>query len=147
MALDLNSIATSTERHSLSLKLHPGVLQPGQSYTFTLNASLPDSGRWGSASMTILPNIPPHGGHCDLSPELDIHLLDTVVTFNCSGNAGVLRCYNVQSVSPMSQCFTSISLMAGWQDDKNKDPQLIYTFQVAPCHPNGTMCPLLTLYR
>lgn len=90
MALDLNNIATSTERHSASLKLHPGVLQPGQSYTFTLNASLPDGGQWGSASMTILSNTPPHGGHCDLSPESDINLLDTLVTFNCSGNTGVL---------------------------------------------------------
>lgn len=90
MALDLNNIVTSTKRHSPNLEVRPGVLQPGQSYTFTLNASQPDRGRWGSASVTILPNTAPHGGLCDLSPVSDIYLLETVVTYNCSGNNVVL---------------------------------------------------------
>lgn len=90
MALDLNEVTTSIGRHSSHLEVHSGVLQPGQRYTFTLNVSQPDRGQWGSASMTILPNNPPHGGLCDLSPESDIHLLETVVTYNCSGNTVIL---------------------------------------------------------
>lgn len=86
MSLELNKVTTSTGRHSPNLVVHSGVLQPGQSYTFTLNVSQPGRGQWGSASLTILPNNPPHGGLCDLSPESDIHLLETVVTYNCTGN-------------------------------------------------------------
>ncbi|XP_070847293.1 polycystin-1 [Chaetodon trifascialis] len=119
MALDLDEVTTSAGGLSPTLEVHSGVLQPGKSYTFTLNVSQPDRGRWGSASLMILPNNPPHGGLCDLSPESDIHLLETVVTYNCSG----------------------------WQDDESRAPQLIYTFQVALCQPVGTVCPLLTLYR
>ncbi|KAE8284545.1 Polycystin-1 [Larimichthys crocea] len=119
MDLDLSKVTTSTARHSPNLEVRSGVLQPGQSYTFTLNVSQPDRGRWGSASLMLLPNNPPHGGCCDLSPESDIKLLETVVTYNCSG----------------------------WQDDESSVSQLIYTLQVAPCQPVGTVCPLLTLYR
>ncbi len=86
VALDLNDVATSTGRHSPNLEVRSGVLQPGRSYTFTLSVSQPNKGQWGSASLTMLPKNPPHGGLCDLSPESDIHLLKTVVTYNCSGN-------------------------------------------------------------
>ncbi|XP_032358090.1 polycystin-1 [Etheostoma spectabile] len=116
ITLSLNTVSTSTGRHSSNLVVRSGVLQPGQSYTFTLNVSQPGRGQWGSASLTLLPNNPPHGGLCDLSPESDIHLLETVVTYNCSG----------------------------WRDDESRASQLIYTFQVAPSQPIGT---LLTLYR
>ncbi|KAI3365437.1 hypothetical protein L3Q82_010525, partial [Scortum barcoo] len=116
MILDLNEVATAT---SPNLVLGPGVLRQWQSYIFTLNVSQPDRGQWGSASLTILPNNPPHSGMCDLSPESDVRSLETVVTYNCSG----------------------------WQDDESRPSQLIYTFQVAPCQPTGTLCPVLTLYR
>ncbi|AWP17296.1 putative polycystin-1-like [Scophthalmus maximus] len=119
MTLDLDDVATSTGRYSPNLVVRSGVLQPGLSYTFTLNVSQPGGGRLGSASQTIVPNNPPHGGLCDLSPGSDIRLLETVVTYNCSG----------------------------WQDEDSEASQLIYTFQVAPCQPIGTMCPTLTLYR
>ncbi|XP_070708244.1 polycystin-1 [Pempheris klunzingeri] len=119
MTFDLNEVATSTGRHSSNLVVRSGVLQPEQSYTFTLNVSQPGRGRWGSASLTIQPNSPPYGGLCDLSPESDIRLLETAVTYNCSG----------------------------WRDYESSASQLIYTFQVAPCQPIGTVCPLLTLYR
>ena len=62
-----------------------GVLQPGRSYSFALNVSQPGSGQQGSASLTIQSNSPPRDGLCDLSPEADIHLLETTVTYNCSG--------------------------------------------------------------
>ncbi|XP_034563216.1 polycystin-1 [Notolabrus celidotus] len=117
--LDLNEVSTSTGRKSANLVIRSGVLQPRQSYTFSLNVSQPSRGQWGSASLTILPNNPPYGGLCDLSPESDIRVLETLVTYNCSG----------------------------WQDDGSDVTQLIYTLQVSPCQQTGPKCPLLTLYR
>ncbi|KAL6094663.1 uncharacterized protein ACO6RY_16023 [Pungitius sinensis] len=119
MTLDLNEASTSTGRHSPNLVVRSGVLQAGQTYTFTLNASQPGTELWGSGSLTIRPNNPPQGGLCDLSPESDIRLLETVVTYSCSG----------------------------WRGRGARASQLIYTFQAAPCGSTGTTCPLLTLYR
>ncbi|XP_067432834.1 polycystin-1 [Thunnus thynnus] len=119
MTLDLDEVATSTGRLSSNLVVRSDVLQPGQSYTFTLNVTQPGRQQWGSASLTMITSNPPHGGLCGLSPESDIRPLETVVTYNCSG----------------------------WQDDENEASQLFYTFQVAPCQPISTMCPMLTLYR
>ncbi|XP_040924301.1 polycystin-1 [Betta splendens] len=117
--LDLDDITTSTGRRSPHLVVRSGVLQPGLSYTFTLNVSQLGRGRWGVASLSVLPNSPPRGGLCDLSPESNIRLLETVVTYNCSG----------------------------WQDDESEASQLIYSLQVAPCHPISNECPMLLLYR
>uniref|UniRef100_A0A3Q3IQE5 Polycystic kidney disease 1b n=1 Tax=Monopterus albus TaxID=43700 RepID=A0A3Q3IQE5_MONAL len=117
MILDLDEVSTSTGRHSPNLVVRSGVLQPGLRYTFTLNVSQPGRGQWGSTSLAVLPNNPPHGGLCDLSPESDIRLLETVVTYNCS-----------------------------WQEDESEASQLIYTFQVAPCQPISNVCPVLILY-
>ncbi|TNN04183.1 hypothetical protein fugu_001212 [Takifugu bimaculatus] len=119
LALDLQDFVSPAENTSPSLELRPGVLQSGQSYTFTFNVSLPDRGRWGSASIVLQTNTLPRGGLCVLSPETDILLLETVVTYDCSG----------------------------WQQNESRFSQLIYTFQVEACHPNGTTCPLLTLYK
>ncbi|KAM3591453.1 uncharacterized protein V6R79_002157 [Siganus canaliculatus] len=105
---DLNEVTTSTGRHSPDLEVRSGVLWPGRSYIFTLSVSQPNSGQSGSASVTLLPNDPPHGGICDVSPQSDIHLLETAVTFNCSG----------------------------WQSE-GKASQLIYTLQVTPCQPQN----------
>ncbi|XP_037133585.1 polycystin-1 isoform X2 [Syngnathus acus] len=114
--LDLLQAAISTGRRSTSrLVLRSHALLPGNIYTFTLNVSV--AGRWGSASQTLVLNQAPSGGLCQLEPESHIHPLGTVVHFNCSG----------------------------WRDEGNTSSELIYTFQVAPCHP--VMCPLLTLYR
>uniref|UniRef100_A0AAQ4PFT7 Polycystic kidney disease 1b n=2 Tax=Gasterosteus aculeatus aculeatus TaxID=481459 RepID=A0AAQ4PFT7_GASAC len=119
VTLDLNEASTSTGRHSPNLVVRAGVLQAGQSYTFTLNVSQPGTELWGSGSLTIRPNNPPHGGLCDLSPESDIRLLETAVTYSCSG----------------------------WRGRGSRASQLIYTFQAAPCQSTSTACPLLTLYR
>ncbi|KAM4623628.1 polycystin-1 [Polymixia lowei] len=119
LTFDLDEVTTSTGGHSPDLVVRPRFLRDGQNYTFTLNVSQPSRGQWGGASLTILPNHPPHGGLCGLSPESGIRLLETVVTYSCSG----------------------------WQDDDSKASQLIYILQVAPCHPSSTVCPLLTLYR
>nr|XP_057917818.1 polycystin-1 [Doryrhamphus excisus] len=116
--LNLDKFATSTGRHSAKLVLRSGVLLPGKIYTFTLNVTEPSSGRWGSASQITAPTRPPYGGLCELNPQSDVHLLDTVVTFNCSG----------------------------WRDDESPTSELIYTFQVAPCH-HPTTCSPVTLYK
>uniref|UniRef100_A0A3B4YHA8 Polycystin-1-like n=1 Tax=Seriola lalandi dorsalis TaxID=1841481 RepID=A0A3B4YHA8_SERLL len=89
MTLDLDEVTTSTGRHSPNLVVRSGVLQPGLSYTFTLNVSQPGGGQWGSDSLTVPPNTPPHGGVCDLSPQSGIRPLETVVTYTCSGNTVV----------------------------------------------------------
>lgn len=90
LALDLKDIVSPAENTSPNLELRPGVLQPGHTYTFTANVSQPDRGRWGSVSVTVQTNMLPCGGWCVLSPESDILLLETVVTYNCSGNNNVL---------------------------------------------------------
>ncbi|CAJ1081176.1 polycystin-1 [Xyrichtys novacula] len=117
--LDLNEVSTSTERNSADLVLRSGVLQLSHCYTFILNVSQPSTGQWGSASLTVRPNNPPHGGLCELSPETRIHLLETLVIYNCSG----------------------------WRNDENEVSQLLYTLQVSPCQQFDLKCPLLTLYR
>ncbi|KAK2885110.1 hypothetical protein Q8A73_021584 [Channa argus] len=117
--LDLDEVSTSTGRHSPNLVVRSGVLHPGLSYTFTLNVSQLGRGQRGFACITILPNNPPHGGLCDLSPESDIRLLETLVTYSCSG----------------------------WQTDERETSQLIYTLQVEPCQTISTVCPSLILYR
>lgn len=89
LALDLKDLISPAENTSSSLELRPGVLQSGQSYTFTVNVSLPDRGRRGSTSIVLQTNTLPHGGLCVLSPESDILLLETVVTYDCSGNNAV----------------------------------------------------------
>lgn len=90
LALDLKDIVSPAGNTSPNLELRPDVLQPGRTYTFTANVSQPERGRWGSASVTVQTNMLPHGGWCVLIPESDILLLETVVTYNCSGNNTVL---------------------------------------------------------
>lgn len=85
IAIDPQDMITATKPNFSVLEVNSGALQLGQIYTFTLNASQPDRGHRGSASMTLLSNFPPHGGLCDLTPDTDIHLLETIVTYNCTG--------------------------------------------------------------
>lgn len=89
LALDLKDIISPADNTSPSLELRPGVLQPGHSYTFTVNVSEPERGRWGSASVALQTKALPRGGLCVLSPVSDILLLETVVTYDCSGNNAV----------------------------------------------------------
>lgn len=85
VAIDPQDMFTATKPNVSILEVRAGALQLGQTYTFTLTASKPDRRHQGSASMTLLSNLPPHGGLCDLTPDTDIHLLETVVTYNCTG--------------------------------------------------------------
>ncbi|XP_029954702.1 polycystin-1 [Salarias fasciatus] len=67
----------------------------------------PVTGRWGKASLKIQPNSPPHGGLCDLSPQSDIRLLETMVTFNCS----VLDVDQISSALSQSTVLESVGKM------------------------------------
>uniref|UniRef100_A0A3Q2ZEU2 Polycystic kidney disease 1b n=1 Tax=Kryptolebias marmoratus TaxID=37003 RepID=A0A3Q2ZEU2_KRYMA len=117
LPLDLNDITTSTGRRSPKLVVRSSVLQSGRSYSFVLNVSQPGSMRWGGASLTIQASGLPRDGVCELSPESQIQLLETVVTYSCS-----------------------------WHDDDSETSQLIYTFQVAPFQPSSPVYRVLTLY-
>ncbi|XP_041830823.1 polycystin-1 [Melanotaenia boesemani] len=119
LTLDLSDVTTSTGTHSPNLVVRSGVLQPGRRYSFALHVSQSGDRRWGKASLMIQSNSPPCQGQCDLSPESDVYLLETAVTYNCSG----------------------------WKNDESGASQLLYTFQVASCQHIGIMCPVLTLYR
>ncbi|KAF3704724.1 Polycystin-1 Autosomal dominant polycystic kidney disease 1 protein -like protein Precursor [Channa argus] len=171
--LDLDEVSTSTGRHSPNLVVRSGVLHPGLSYTFTLNVSQPGRGQRGFACITILPNNPPHGGLCDLSPESDIRLLETLVTYSCSGNTVALAkvssnpiYINIfvslngekQHIHLSSSTIDKIALRKSqgsdtvivsywWQTDERETSQLIYTLQVEPCQTISTVCPSLILYR
>ncbi|XP_051522562.1 polycystin-1 [Myxocyprinus asiaticus] len=118
-AVALNEVTTSTGNLWREIVIRAGVLMEGHEYTFTLNVTEPASGNWGSASITLVPNHPPYGGICTLSPDDSLHFLETVVIFNCSG----------------------------WMDDDGDSAQLIFSLQVAQCEDFGPLCPLITLYR
>lgn len=83
LSLVLDEVTTKGKYSRLVVQ--SGILQPGQSYYFALDVAQPHSGERGSAVLMIQTNNPPHGGLCDLSPESDIQLLETKVTYNCSG--------------------------------------------------------------
>lgn len=144
-----DDVTTATEPNLSILEVRSGALPLGQIYTFTLSASQPDSGHQGSASMTLLTSLPPYGGLCDLTPESDIHLLETTVTYNCTGEKVILsllvKCVHISSKGLFY--YDLFYCVAGWRANENTASQLIYTFQVAPCLSNNTVCPVLTLYR
>ncbi|XP_037547532.1 LOW QUALITY PROTEIN: polycystin-1 [Nematolebias whitei] len=119
LTLDLNDATTSTGIYSAKLVVRSKVLQPGRSYSFVLNVSQPGNRWWGVASLSVKTNGAPQDGVCELSPETQIRLLETVVTYSCSG----------------------------WRVDESETSQLIYTFQVAPLQPSSPVSPVLTLYR
>ncbi|XP_065098457.1 polycystin-1 [Paramisgurnus dabryanus] len=119
-ALSLNEITTTTGSLHREIVIRPGVLIEDHTYTFTLNVSESSSGLWGSASITLVPNRPPYGGICTLSPDDSLHFLETRVCYSCSG----------------------------WMDDDDgESAQLIFSLQVAQCEDFGPLCPLITLYR
>ncbi|XDV44535.1 hypothetical protein PO909_012797 [Leuciscus waleckii] len=118
-ALTLNEVTTSKGSLWREIVIKPGVLMEGQEYTFTVNVSEPASGLWGSASITLVPNHPPYGGICTLSPDDSLHFLETMVSYSCSG----------------------------WMAEDGDSAQLIFSLQVSQCEDFGPLCPLITLYR
>ncbi|KAG1931752.1 polycystin-1 [Pimephales promelas] len=117
--LTLNEVTTSKGSLWREIVIKPGVLMESQEYTFTVNVSEPASGLWGSASITLVPNHPPYGGICTLSPDGSLNFLETMVSYSCSG----------------------------WMDDDGDSAQLIFSLQVAQCEDFGPLCPLISLYR
>ena len=88
VTFDLDEVTTSTGGRSSDLVVRPGVLRAGRSYTFTLNATQPGTGRWGSGGLTVAPHPPPRGGRCGLLPAGDpVRPLETLVSYSCSGTA------------------------------------------------------------
>uniref|UniRef100_W5MXP6 Polycystin-1-like n=1 Tax=Lepisosteus oculatus TaxID=7918 RepID=W5MXP6_LEPOC len=117
--LELNNVSTTTGNSFPDLVIRKGVLQNGVHYNFTLSAAHPSKEFWGSASIILVPNYPPSGGICTLTPNSTIYLLETVVTYHCSG----------------------------WMDEDGDLTQLIYTMHVEVCQHRYHQCHLLTLYR
>ncbi|XP_069057848.1 polycystin-1-like [Pleurodeles waltl] len=117
--LNLDNATTSTGDANRDLVIRQGVLQDGINYTFTVTAFQPDSHIWGGSSITLTPNNPPTGGSCCFHPEKDIFLLETMVSYNCSG----------------------------WTDEDNRMEQLIYTLVAETCTTEGRHCQQFYLYR
>ncbi|XP_064246149.1 polycystin-1 isoform X2 [Passer domesticus] len=84
-SLILDKTTTSTGDTGMNLVLRPGALRDGEGYTFTLHITDLTTGEEGFASIDLLPNQPPVGGSCRLSPEGPLRALETKVHFECAG--------------------------------------------------------------
>uniref|UniRef100_A0A8C4YMI3 Polycystin 1 n=1 Tax=Gopherus evgoodei TaxID=1825980 RepID=A0A8C4YMI3_9SAUR len=85
--LTLNHVTTSTGDSNRDLVIRQGVLRDGVNYSFTLSASQPGGELQGGSSITLTPNNPPRGGICTLTPEHNLYLLETLVSYQCTGNS------------------------------------------------------------
>uniref|UniRef100_K7FA56 Polycystin 1, transient receptor potential channel interacting n=1 Tax=Pelodiscus sinensis TaxID=13735 RepID=K7FA56_PELSI len=115
----LDHVTTSTGDSNRDLVIRQGALQDGVNYTFTLSASEPGGELQGASSISLTPNNPPRGGVCTLTPEHNLYLLETPVSYQCTG----------------------------WRDDDSSPVQLIYTLTAERCSPEGRHCQAFTLYR
>ncbi|NXO99155.1 PKD1 protein, partial [Certhia brachydactyla] len=84
-SLILDKTTTSTGDTGMNLVLRQGALKDGEGYTFTLHITDLTTGEEGFASIDLLPNQPPVGGSCHLSPEGPLRALLTKVHFECAG--------------------------------------------------------------
>ncbi|NWU09198.1 PKD1 protein, partial [Cephalopterus ornatus] len=84
-SLILDRTTTSTGDTGMNLVLRPGALKDGEGYTFTLHITDLTTGEEGFASIDLLPNQPPVGGKCYLSPKGPLRALMTKVHFECAG--------------------------------------------------------------
>ncbi|NWZ45627.1 PKD1 protein, partial [Brachypodius atriceps] len=84
-SLVLDKTTTSTGDTGMNLVLRQGALKDGEGYTFTLHITDLTTGEEGFASIDLLPNQPPVGGSCRLSPEGPLRALVTKVHFECAG--------------------------------------------------------------
>uniref|UniRef100_A0A8C8HLX8 Polycystin-1 n=1 Tax=Oncorhynchus tshawytscha TaxID=74940 RepID=A0A8C8HLX8_ONCTS len=137
VTLDLNEV-TTTGSLSPELVVRPGVLQEGCNYTFTLNVTHPAGGRWGFASLTLLPIPPPHGGVCTLTPGPgeNIRLLETVMfcIYSIEKDRSIISV--ILQVEDHLGSKTEFVPIKAWQ----KDPQMI---QICPRRLNAPVCCLL----
>ncbi|NWR90348.1 PKD1 protein, partial [Furnarius figulus] len=84
-SLILDKTTTSTGDTGMNLVLRQGALKDGEGYTFTLHITDLTTGEEGFASIDLLPNQPPTGGSCELSPQGPLRALMTKVHFECAG--------------------------------------------------------------
>ncbi|NXP60074.1 PKD1 protein, partial [Chloropsis cyanopogon] len=84
-SLILDKTTTSTGDTGMNLVLRQGALRDGEGYTFTLHITDLTTGEEGFASIDLLPNQPPKGGSCELSPQGPLRALETKVHFECAG--------------------------------------------------------------
>ncbi|NWR32999.1 PKD1 protein, partial [Tachuris rubrigastra] len=84
-SLILDKTTTSTGDTGMNLVLRPGALKDGEGYTFTLHITDLTTGEEGFASIDLLPNQPPVGGKCYLSPKGPLRALMAKVHFECAG--------------------------------------------------------------
>jgi len=71
----------------MNLVLRQGALKDGEGYTFTLHITDLTTGEEGFASIDLLPNQPPVGGSCRLSPKGPLRALMAKVHFECAGES------------------------------------------------------------
>ncbi|NXA38308.1 PKD1 protein, partial [Eudromia elegans] len=84
-SLVLDKKTTSTGDTGMNLVLRQGALKDGEGYTFTLHITDLTTGEEGFASIDLLPNQPPVGGSCRLSPRGPLRALMAKVHFECAG--------------------------------------------------------------
>ncbi|NXX40852.1 PKD1 protein, partial [Tricholaema leucomelas] len=84
-SLILDKKTTSTGDTGMNLVLRQGALKDGEGYTFTLHITDLTTGEEGFASIDLLPNQPPVGGSCQLSPKGPLKALMAKVHFECAG--------------------------------------------------------------
>uniref|UniRef100_A0A7M4E2Y0 Polycystin 1, transient receptor potential channel interacting n=1 Tax=Crocodylus porosus TaxID=8502 RepID=A0A7M4E2Y0_CROPO len=117
--LTLDNVTTSTGDSNRDLVIRQGVLRDGVNYTFTVSVFQPGGQLQGRSSITLTPNHPPRGGLCMLRPEHDLYLLETPVSYHCTG----------------------------WVDEDSSPVQLIYTLIAETCPSDGRRCWQFCLYR
>ncbi|NXH14483.1 PKD1 protein, partial [Bucco capensis] len=84
-SLILDKKTTTTGDTGMNLVLRQGALKDGEGYTFTLHITDLTTGEEGFASIDLLPNQPPVGGSCQLSPRGPLRALMAKVHFECAG--------------------------------------------------------------
>uniref|UniRef100_K7FII1 Polycystin 1, transient receptor potential channel interacting n=1 Tax=Pelodiscus sinensis TaxID=13735 RepID=K7FII1_PELSI len=116
-SLVLDKTTTSTGNTGMNLVLRPGALKDGEGYTFTLHVTDLTIGEEGYASMDLLPNRPPVGGVCQLSPNAAVQALMTKVHFECTG----------------------------WRDTEDEETPLVYILLATRCKPG--QCEQFGMYK
>uniref|UniRef100_A0A8C8S7J6 Polycystin 1, transient receptor potential channel interacting n=1 Tax=Pelusios castaneus TaxID=367368 RepID=A0A8C8S7J6_9SAUR len=104
-SLVLDRATTSTGNTGMNLVLRQGALKDGEGYTFTLHITDLTTGEEGYASIDLLPNRPPIGGMCLLSPKETVRALTAKIHFEC----------------------------AGWRDTEDEEAPLVYILLVIRC--------------
>ncbi|XP_048411204.2 polycystin-1 [Stegostoma tigrinum] len=117
--LILDNKTTSTGDSSPNLVVRQGVLQDGINYTFTLSITDPEKETTGFSSITLTPNYPPSGGECTIQPDQMFYLLETLLSFNCTG----------------------------WWDEDGGLDQLVYSLMAITCPYDSSSCDRFLLYR